>query len=195
MSRDVYDEIDFKRLEFTFVYQCAPVIAGLKISNLLIVERSQLKAAVGLIREFGLSAFLLYGTINRLSILVFNGKRLEDYLMKNENLRFLENLGYEEISVNNVLRKISGKYAEYMNQTSTFPDELGIALGYPTEDVLGYMENNGRDYLLNGYWKVYSSAEEKAELFRSFDEITESMMRRLISEQSINGLIDIYKVA
>ena len=192
MSRDVYDKIDFKNPEYTFIYQCAPVLAGLKISNLLILNRLHLKKALELIRRFGLSAYMLYATENKVSILVFNRKKTEEYTMKAENILFLRSCGYGEISVDTILKEIAVKYEGYMTQTSEFPDELGIMLGYPTEDVIGYIENNGKDFLLNGYWKVYFNANEKEVLFKAFDEATEKMIRSLISENDIKPIVNMY---
>ena len=177
MSRDVYEEINFGELEYRFIYQCAPVLAGLKISNLLIVNRSHSEKAMELVSYFGLSAYLLYAAETRAIFLVFNKEKTIKYMEKNENVFFLKSLGYRDISLETVLSEISDKYAGYMEQLSAFPDELGIVLGYPTEDVLGYVENEGKDFLLNGYWKVYVDADEKRTLFRSFDEVTESMIR------------------
>ncbi len=38
-----------------------------------------------------------------------------------------------------------------MNQGKQFPHEMGLLLGYPVEDVVGFMENNGKNYLYSGY--------------------------------------------
>ena len=37
-----------------------------------------------------------------------------------------------------------------------FPHEMGVLLGYPVEDVRGFMEQNGQNALYQGYWKVYA---------------------------------------
>ena len=47
----------------------------------------------------------------------------------------------------------------------SFPHEIGVILGYPLEDVKGYMENGGQKCLLNGYWKVYNNPEEAKRKF------------------------------
>lgn len=195
MSRDVYEEINFGELEYRFIYQCAPVLAGLKISNLLIVKQNQTERALALVREFYLSAYILYATAERVIFLVFNKEKTLKYMVKKENIDFLKSRGYGEISLNCILSEISGKYAGYMEQISDFPDELGILLGYPTEDVLGYVENKGKDFLLNGYWKVYGNADEKKSLFRSFDEATEGMIRTFISVKNIKTIAEIYRAA
>ncbi|MCR5154354.1 MAG: DUF3793 family protein, partial [Lachnospiraceae bacterium] len=33
--------------------------------------------------------------------------------------------------------------------------EIGIFLGYPLEDVKGFIENKGKNYKTCGLWKVY----------------------------------------
>lgn len=195
MSRDIYEEINFGELEYRFIYQCAPVLAGLKISNLLIVNRKQSEKALGMVKDFNLSAYLLYATAERVVFLVFNREKTVKYMLESENVIFFKNLGYEEISLERVLSEISLKYAGYMEEASDFPDELGIVLGYPTEDVLGYVENKGKDFLINGYWKVYGKADEKMDIFRSFDEITEEMIRTFITLRNIKSVADIYIAA
>lgn len=45
-----------------------------------------------------------------------------------------------------------------------FPHEVGLFLGYPPEDVEGFIENKARSCKITGYWKVYSD-EEKAKRF------------------------------
>ena len=45
-----------------------------------------------------------------------------------------------------------------------FPHEVGLFLGYPPEDVEGFIENKACSCKLTGYRKVYSD-EEKAKKF------------------------------
>ena len=184
---------DFRNLDFSFIYQCAPVIAGLKISNLLIINHNHISSVLELIHEFGLCFYLLYETKERSVLYVYNKKLSESYLENSDTLVFLNKLGYYDISIDDILKKISIKYSNYMHNKSFFPDELGIMLGYPIEDVEGYIKNNGKNYIYNGYWKVYSDADKKLKLFQSFDTITEKMIRTLIFKQDISFLLDNYK--
>jgi hypothetical protein len=50
-----------------------------------------------------------------------------------------------------------------------FPHEIGLFLGYPVGDVLGFVEHKGRDYKLCGYWKVYGDVERAKLCFRRYD--------------------------
>ena len=36
-----------------------------------------------------------------------------------------------------------------------FPHEIGLFLGYPLRDVVGFIENRGRNFTCCGYWKSY----------------------------------------
>ena len=53
-------------------------------------------------------------------------------------------------------------------QITDFPHEIGIFLGYPLDDVEGFIKNKGQNFLLNGYWKVYSNKEEKEKIFKAY---------------------------
>ena len=37
-----------------------------------------------------------------------------------------------------------------------FPHEIGVFLGYPLADVIGFIENRGKNFTACGYWKVYT---------------------------------------
>ena len=50
-------------------------------------------------------------------------------------------------------------------QQKDFPHEMGVLLGYPLEDVKGFINNRGRIFLYTGYWKVYSDLQQKMDLF------------------------------
>lgn len=46
-----------------------------------------------------------------------------------------------------------------------FPHEMGFFLGYPPEDVIGFIEHEGRNYLAVGPWKVYAHLDRALETF------------------------------
>ena len=48
------------------------------------------------------------------------------------------------------------RYRAYMNGSKIFPHEMGLLLGYPVEDVTGFMVHGGKNSLYSGYWKVYA---------------------------------------
>ena len=62
--------------------------------------------------------------------------------------------GYQTLRLIDIFEKLCARYQKYMKDHLSFPHELGLLLGYPVEDVLGFIRNEGRNYLYCGYWKV-----------------------------------------
>jgi hypothetical protein len=50
-----------------------------------------------------------------------------------------------------------------------FPHEVGLFLGYPPDDVLGFMKHKGQNYKLNGCWKVYGNVDKAKTDFRCYE--------------------------
>ena len=59
-----------------------------------------------------------------------------------------------------------------LSQSEGFPHEIGLFLGYPPEDVRGFIENETRNYKFTGYWKVYGDEERSRALFDKFERCT-----------------------
>jgi hypothetical protein len=58
--------------------------------------------------------------------------------------------------------------ARHFMEDREFPHEVGLFLGYPPSDVLGFMHHRGARYKLCGLWKVYGDVEGAAALFRDY---------------------------
>ncbi|MDR1902212.1 MAG: DUF3793 family protein [Treponema sp.] len=50
-----------------------------------------------------------------------------------------------------------------------FPHEIGFFLGYPIDDVLGFVKHKGQNYKLCGYWKVYGNIETAKNNFYCYE--------------------------
>ncbi len=61
-----------------------------------------------------------------------------------------------------------------------FPHEIGMFLGYPVADIRGFIENEGRKYLMIGYWKVYSNLSQARMIFKEYDRAKECAVSRNI---------------
>ena len=78
----------------------------------------------------------------------------------------LRQQGYAEpVNLEAALKQLS----ERIRCSGEFPHEIGVFLGYPVEDVIGFMENKGKNYVLCKYWKVYHHAERAKHTFESYD--------------------------
>ena len=58
-----------------------------------------------------------------------------------------------------------------------FPHEIGLFLGYPPEDVKGFIENHAKNYKFTGYWKVYGDEAEAKKLFDRYRKCTQLYTR------------------
>ena len=67
-----------------------------------------------------------------------------------------------------------------------FPHEIGLFLGYPPEDVLGFQRYRGQNCKLCGYWKVYSDVDRARVLFRLYDRCREVLCRRVAQGMTLS---------
>ena len=60
-----------------------------------------------------------------------------------------------------------------LRSESSFPHEIGLFLGYPPEDVCGFIENKAEDCKCVGCWKVYGDADKAQLLFDKYKKCTQ----------------------
>ncbi|MCI8669877.1 MAG: DUF3793 family protein [Lachnospiraceae bacterium] len=186
-------KIDTRTAELQIVFQCAPLLSGLKISNLLIVDKCLSEAVKQILSVTDISLYCLVCSGDRLSVLLYKDKELKDYLFRKDVNQLLVRNGYRGLSVEQALGLLSGRYACYMEKRGSFPHEIGLFLGYPVEDVEGFIKNKGKNCLYTGYWKVYGNMPEKAKLFERFDYIRELMVLLACHGAGLSEIIDIFE--
>ena len=196
MSQEVFELVqgmDLKSIETQIALQCAPLISGLKVSNLLIISAEDEALVRVILRRSGISFFRLLRTGEKVTFLLFRKNPLEAYLKQQEVEAMLAEAGYAELSLGNILSTFQKRYAHYMSAGGRFPHEMGLLLGYPAEDVRGFVENEGKNFLYSGYWKVYADVEEKRRLFQKFENAKETVIQLLSYGVGIQEILDIYK--
>jgi hypothetical protein len=100
---------------------------------------------------------------------------LEKYLTNKNNIVFLNSLGYQEaVSLEEKLSLLKSRFA------FACPHEVGIFLGFPVEDVKGFIDNKGKNYLLARYWKVYLNRQRAELLFKIYDQARVDAARAVI---------------
>lgn len=186
-------QIDTRTAELQIVFQCAPLLSGLKISNLLIIDERLSEAVIQILSVTDISTYRLVCSGNRLSVLLYKDKELKDYLFRKDVNQMLKRNGYRGLSVEQALRLLSGRYRSYMEQRGNFPHEIGLFLGYPVEDVEGFIKNEGKNCLYTGYWKVYDNMAEKTQLFDRYDYVRELMALLACHGAGLSEIIDIFK--
>lgn len=196
MCQEVFEivkKMDIKDVELQIALQCAPLITGIKMSNLLILPIAQEKAVHMAFKRTGIAYFRLWSSQEKAAFLVFRQSQMERYLGNSQVQRVLQDAGYEDTSFGNILRTFQKRYQAYLLEKGQFPHEMGLLLGYPVEDVKGFIENHGENYLYSGYWKVYDRVEQKKQLFRRYEEAKESLIQLLANDIDIRLIIEIYQ--
>lgn len=185
-------EMDIKQLETQIALQCAPVIAGLKISNLLIVQEEYLETLKNMLESTQLSYEILLKRKGQITFLIYKEDEVKNYLAKGKVKELLKRLGYASGSLKQLIEGVKKGYAFYMEKNSSFPHEMGLLLGYPPEDVQGFIENQGRNFLYAGYWKVYENLPAKLRIFQKYEQAGERILQMIAWGVSVRDIIDIY---
>lgn len=195
MSQEIYEIVkgmDLENIETQLALQCAPLITGLKVSNLLIISKGNEEVVKRILNRTGISYYRLIQTRTKTTFLLFRRNELEEFL-SDENVRnVLMKAGYKSLQIDKILRTFSLRYEAYIQGDKSFPHEMGLLLGYPVEDVVGFVENNGKNFLYSGYWKVYENQKAKVKLFDKFKVAEETLIHLLSNGLSMSDLIDIY---
>ena len=195
MSFDIVDiikEMDVHSIPLQLALQCAPVISGIKISNLLTIPAKSLRELSVVLKKTELSFRILYPGRERLVILIYRETELKEYLEREEVMAFIYKCGYETSDISKIFPVFVKRYMRYMELKQDFPHELGLFLGYPIEDVEGFIKENGKNYLYSGYWKVYKDTELKIRLFKNYEKVQTEIVRLLYEGLDIVDIITNY---
>lgn len=176
---DIVQGTDWRDIEMQIAFHCAPLIAGLKLSNLLMIHNKDLDRTTSLLKRAGISYFVVAVTNGKVAVLLFDRQRLEHYLQEEKVRQIFRDMGYQDDAMGKILYAFRQRYEGYLLRDQEFPHEMGLLLGYPVEDVEGFILNEGENCLYIGYWKVYENLSEKMALFRQFEKAREVLLRLL----------------
>ncbi len=173
------------KFEQMLISHCAPTLAGIKPANLFCYRydsdecmKSIIVECRSLLSDRGLEFFVLRNRHQVCLIYVYRLKELNKIINASDNQKFLLQKGYRNFSdLSEVLALLAQNFANSMH----FPHEVGLFLGYPLEDVIGFISNKGENYYQVGPWKVYSDPETAVKKFEKFKKCT-MIYKRLFSE-------------
>ncbi len=169
-------------LEKSIIDHSGLAIAGHKISCLQsfhFSDYSSFYAEYLIIKEkllrLGVSCDILSLRRSSALFLIYNVSTLKLYLSNNMISLYLEKFGYEsKMSVEEKLLKLKQRMSD-----GKFPHEVAVFLGYPLDDIEGFMINP-QNYKYAGMWKVYSNVTEKKQLFEKYKKIKEEIKNKAL---------------
>lgn len=159
--------------------QCAPVVADVKSSNLLLLEGVTTAEVEELVRDTGVSVCYLYSGRKKNAWLLYQRSRMEEILSDRENRGFLQSCGYRQFSLEDVLAGLRDRAQKYLSGQGEYPHELGLLLGYPLGDVRGFIEYQGKNFLCSGFWKVYSDEDHARRTFALYRKVRHEAVTRV----------------
>ena len=145
-------------LDRAIIDHASPTLARLKLGNLFNHTMGEDFPAefAALRRQLmgkGVTMTILRISQSKALIYLFRAEELEKTLEDEGVRRLLRACEYRSFDINGALNTLKTR----LNDLDAFPHEIGVFLGYPLEDVLGFIENGGRNCLFCGCWKVYSN--------------------------------------
>lgn len=144
----------------------------------------------GVLREWnkrlsdkGIAMLALREADNRALIYVFRKNRLREELCCPQIRKFLRNSGYEGFDVGAALSTLRVHLSD-----GDFPHEIGVFLGYPLDDVIGFIRNKGQNCKCTGCWKVYCNECEAVKTFARYKKCETIYMRLWKQGRSVRQL-------
>lgn len=175
--------------EVLLIRHCAPVLAGLKTANMFSCsvddEPVGEKAAMWNkeLEPRGVKIEVLKSERNHSLVYVYRKSKLQNDLMNGVSKAFLNKYGYEYSDIDTAIAQLKKRVV-----FCTFPHEIGIFLGYPIGDIIGFIENKGCNYKLCGFWKVYCNEECAAKCFERYKKCFAVYNRLFENGRKINDM-------
>lgn len=169
-----------RRLEFQISIQCAPVLKGMKSSNLVTAAKGSLKTVQTALAGTEILTVLLASKTRTETLFLYRPAMVKELLADEELRRFLWDRGYRRFDVASVLMGIRRGYTAYQTGEGEFPHELGALLDYPIKDVREFIRQKGENFLFAGYWKVYHHPLQAKYSFSQYDGARETAMQQIM---------------
>ena len=178
--------------EKELAFHCAPALAGIKAANLICCAKEDYDSFEELIAQYnaqlnrcGICFEILSQCSKKHLLLVYRPKLLERHVSLPVCRQILSAAGYPAAApLPGLLKHLKGR----LTNCEEFPHEIGVFLGYPPEDVIGFQLHRGKGYKLCGYWKVYSDPELAEKAFRCYDRCRSALYRRVSSGYTLTKL-------
>lgn len=169
----------------------APTLAGIKTGNLFpcsFQDRQDFQEDLRQINRVlvprGLRLLPLRMEEGKALLYLFRPTSLDRDLANETARGLLEKAGYEDLRQRPCLRELTKR----LRAREAFPHEIGLFLGYPPEDVKGFICHQGKGCKCIGCWKVYGDEAAAKERFAAYKTCTADLCRRHAHGDSLETL-------
>lgn len=161
--------------EGALVRHCAPTLAGLKTASLFTCPYGSKEGGLAALRQMnrrlrdkGLCLVPLRFSEKNMLVYLYRPRKLAADMTNDLARKLLAERGYD---TGNCQRCVAQLRQRLENQEE-FPHEIGLFLGYPAEDVRGFLELGPEKSKCTGCWKVYSDVDGARETFARYKKCT-----------------------
>lgn len=163
--------------EEMLIRHCSPTLAGLKTGSMFRCAYTSQKELMSGIRRLnrklackGLRVLPLRIDNKTALIYVYRPSKLKTDFEHADAICLLKRYGYTCEKPDRCVAELAVRIREQ----NEFPHEVGLFLGYPPEDVHGFIENKAQRFKCTGPWKVYgdeAAAQKTFALYRKCTDI------------------------
>lgn len=182
-NKDIYEKVKSK-----IVLQCAPFLKGLKVSAILNVESGECEVFKDIIRETDIELYQLASDNDKCLVLMYRRESFIRFLKKEGVVNFIREYGYKTNSIEKVLERLGKRVSSFKDNNIEFPHEIGAFLDYPLADVKGYIENQGKNSILTGYWQVYANPNRAKYIFNKYNQAKDKAIREYLCGKKISEI-------
>ena len=167
-------------LERALIAYASPTLARLKAGSLFAVPcggealSAEMARLGGMLQLRGLRLIPLRTEPGRTLLYLYRERALGETLRCPEVRALLAGCGYRAFAPEAALSTLRDRLAA----SEGFPHEIGVFLGYPVADVIGFIRNGGRNCLCAGCWKAYANEAEARRTFARLDKCRAVYARR-----------------
>lgn len=150
-----------------------------------------LRAYAEALPAYGVELSVLYRTERRVYLLVWRPEDLGRVLDDPEHLSILREQGYRGAGHLELLAELRRKLVAYYlacngGERVEFPHEIGVFLGYPAEDVRGFMA--GKKATCRGAWHAYGDEQVAKRRFRMLEMHERRCRNRFAAGEPLHAL-------
>lgn len=168
-----------------------PVIIGSKPAELIslsyqdaaLAEKlKKIDGCIGKCRKICYEVFTYKNS--SIKVLFYNPISLSEQLSDHRNRRFLAGFGYaEHYSLKECLIHLIGKIED-----GCIPSEIGVFLGYPLKDIMGFIGHPSLKLTKVNGWRVYGDPKVSDIRFMEFSQ-AKNKMKTLLSQFSVEKVL------
>jgi len=177
--------------EEAVIRHCSPTLAGLKTGNLFncpYESREKMREAICAwnrrLRSKGIRVLPLRYKDGSALIYMYRPSMLSKDMENSDSGRLLAERGYNLTTCERCIVHL----IERLEECDEFPHEIGLFLGYPPEDVCGFIENHACGCKCTGCWKVYGDKEKAEKTFSRYKKCTRIYQDQWAKGKSIERL-------